>query len=81
MHDGLIGKSVVRIREGQRVHICEGPLTGFDGNVVKVDKHHKRITLRFEVGGIVSEVNFSVDFINESAKVSSFSASGDLPSK
>ncbi len=68
MHDGLIGQSKVVFKEGQKLHICEGPLRGLDGNVIKVDKHHKRIVLRFEFGGTVSDVNFSVEFLNASAK-------------
>ena len=44
MHDGFIEQSKVVYREGQKLRIVEGPLKGMDGNVVKVDKHHKRIT-------------------------------------
>ncbi|MGP1508205.1 MAG: transcription termination/antitermination NusG family protein [Sphaerochaeta sp.] len=73
MYGGYIRKSKVIYREGQRLHICEGPLKGFDGNVVKVDRHHKKITLRFEIGGVFSEVNFSADFISASAE-------SDMPS-
>ena len=67
MNDGFIKRSKVIVREGQRVHISEGPLKGFDGNVIKVDKHHKRIVLRFELGGTFTDVNFSVDFIYSSS--------------
>ena len=67
MNDGFIKQSKVLVREGQKVHICEGPLKGFDGNVIKVDKHHKKIVLRFELGGTFSDVSFSVDFIYSSA--------------
>ena len=64
MNGGYIRQSKVLYTEGQRIHICEGPLRGFDGNVVKVDKHHKRIVLRFEIGGNTSDVSFSVEFLN-----------------
>lgn len=67
MHDGNIRTSKVVFREGQRVHIVEGPLRGFDGNVIKVDKHHRRIVLRFDVGGIISDVSFSVEFLSSGA--------------
>ncbi len=63
MHDGFIRQSKVIYRPGQRLHIVEGPLRGFDGNVIKVDRHHKRITLRFELGEIVNDVSFSVEFL------------------
>jgi len=68
MHRGNITQSKVVFKEGQKLHICEGPLVGFDGNVVKVDKHHKRIVLRFEIGGIISDVNFSVEFLSVGAQ-------------
>ena len=71
MHRGNIKRSKVVFKEGQKVHICEGPLLGFDGNVVKVDKHHKRITLSFELGGNTTLVNFSVDFLSNSAQTDS----------
>ena len=71
MHRGNIKRSKVVFKEGQRVHICEGPLLGFDGNVVKVDKHHKRITLSFELGGNATLVNFSVDFLNSFSQTDS----------
>ena len=64
MHRGNIKRSKVIFKEGQRVHICEGPLTGFDGNVIKVDKHHKKITLGFDFAGKVTPVVFSVDFLS-----------------
>ena len=64
MYGGFIKQSKVIFREGQKLHICEGPLRGFDGNVVKIDKHHKRITLRFEVAGNISCVSFSVEFLS-----------------
>ena len=67
MNDGFIRQSKVLVREGQKVHIMEGPLKGFDGNVIKVDKHHKRVTLRFELGGTISDVSFTVDFIYANA--------------
>jgi transcriptional antiterminator NusG len=67
MHDGFIKQSKVIYKPGQKLHITEGPLKGFDGNVVKVDKHHKRITLRFELGGIISEVSFTVEFLSASS--------------
>ena len=44
---------------------------GFDGNVIKVDRHHKRIVLRFEIGSMVSDVNFSVEFLTSSAQSTS----------
>lgn len=64
-HDGHIKQSKVIYREGQRIQIADGPLKGFDGNVIKVDKHHKRITVRFMFGDTVSDISFSVDFLSK----------------
>ena len=80
MHNGYIKQSKVVYRPGQRVHICEGPLCGFDGNVIKVDKHHKRIVLRFEIGGTVSDVNFSVEFLEASSQSNALSSGTFQPS-
>jgi len=74
MNGGFIKQSKVVYTEGQRIHICEGPLRGFDGNVVHVDKHHKRIKLRFEIGGMVSEVSFTVEFLNNNMAAQSTSS-------
>lgn len=68
MHNGYIKQSKVVYREGQKVHICEGPLLGLDGNVVKIDKHHKRITLRFEIGSTCSDISFSVEFLERNSQ-------------
>ncbi len=71
MHRGNIKRSKVVFKEGQRVHICEGPLTGFDGKVIKVDKHHKKIVLGFDFAGKITPVSFSVDFLSSSAQTDS----------
>lgn len=68
MHRGNIKRSKVIYREGQKVHICEGPLMGFDGSVLKVDKHHKKITIGFDLGNKITPVIFSVDFLYASAQ-------------
>ncbi|MCR4676111.1 MAG: hypothetical protein K5634_02640 [Sphaerochaetaceae bacterium] len=68
-NDGEIKPSRVFCKEGSRLRIISGPLVGMDANVIKVDKHHKRITLRFTVGDKTSDISFSVDFINTSTSV------------
>ena len=69
IHDnnGFISQSKVLFKKGQKIHIVSGPLVGFDGNVIKVDKHHKRITLRFEIGETPADISFSVDFLQLNA--------------
>ncbi len=68
LNRGVIRESKVRLCEGQRLQIVEGPLKGFDGNVTKVDKHGRRIKVRFDLGGMVSEVTFSVEFLESHSK-------------
>lgn len=70
-HNGIITQSKVSYTEGQKIHVIEGPLVGFDGQIIKVDRHHKRIKVRFEVGGIVSDIDFSVEFISQNAAINS----------
>lgn len=72
-NDGTIVESKVLLSEGQRLHIAEGPLVGFDGNVVKVDKHHKKITVRFNFDGHDVDINFSVEFLEKNATINSLS--------
>ena len=78
MYGGVIKQSKVILRKGQKVHISEGPLRGFDGNIVKIDRHHKRITLQFDIAGNISRVSFSVDFITENARGEGSSASDGI---
>jgi len=68
LNRGVIRQSKVRLQEGQRLQIVEGPLKGFDGNVTKVDKHGRRIKVRFDIGGITSDVTFSVEFLESHSK-------------
>lgn len=73
-NEGTIVESKVLLTEGQRLHIAEGPLVGFDGNVVKVDKHHKKITVRFNFDGNDLDVNFSVQFLEKNAVLNTMKA-------
>ena len=68
-NNGLIAQSKVLLQPGQKLCIVQGPLTGFDGQVVKVDKHHRNVTVRFDVAGIINDVIFSVEFIEKNITV------------
>lgn len=70
-NEGTILESKVLFTEGQRLHIAEGPLVGFDGNVVKVDKHRKKITVRFRFNDNDIDVNFTVEFLEKNAVLNS----------
>lgn len=62
-HDGRIGVSSARYREGERLAIIDGPMRGMEGLITKVDRHHKKVWLRFSLAGALSRVSFDVDFI------------------
>ncbi len=68
LNRGVIRPSKVRLQEGQRLQIVDGPLKGFDGSVTKVDKHGRRIKVHFDLGGIASDVTFSVEFLETHSK-------------
>lgn len=68
-NEGTIKESKVMITEGKKVHFIEGPLVGFDGNVVKIDKHHKKVTVRFEIDGNTADIDFSADFVQKNISI------------
>jgi len=70
-NNGHIKESKVLVTEGKKVHFVEGPLIGFDGNVIKVDKHHKKVVVRFEIGTQVTDVSFSADFVERNITITS----------
>lgn len=71
-NNGRIKESKVMITEGKKVHFVEGPLVGFDGNVVKIDKHHKKVVVRFEIGTQITDVSFSADFVEKNITINNF---------
>lgn len=73
-NSGFITQSKVFFTPGQKIHIVQGPLVGFDGNVVKVDRHHKRITLRFDFDGNSTEISFTVDFLEQNITAKNLSS-------
>ena len=83
-NNGIIRQSKVLLQEGQRLHILEGPLKGMDANVVKVDKHHKRIKVRIDFAGRETDIIFSVEFVEKSTRRVSIQeqilSSPDMPS-
>lgn len=73
-NNGVIKESKIMITEGKKVHFIEGPLVGFDGNVVKVDKHHKKVRVRFEIDGKTADIDFSADFVQKNVTIENFTA-------
>ncbi|MDR0380660.1 MAG: antiterminator LoaP [Oscillospiraceae bacterium] len=46
--------------EGNRIRALNGPLTNFQGTIVRVNKRYGRVTIRFEVGRQVHDVDIGV---------------------
>lgn len=49
-HDGVIGLSKA-YREGDRVHILEGPLKDFEGKIIRIDRRNKSGQVELVVSG------------------------------
>ena len=63
-----IGSSLVRFDENDRIVVVEGPLKGFEGNIVKVDKRKQRAKIRVEFGGTAHTMDLSFEDINKTGK-------------
>lgn len=46
---GQIGLSLVTFDENDRIKVLEGPLTGLEGRIVKVDKRKRRAKIRLDL--------------------------------
>jgi len=62
-HQGTIKPSTVKFEEGRLVKIIDGPLFDMKGEIVKVDRHHKRVHVAFEFGGKKQIINVSIQDI------------------
>lgn len=60
-----IGSSLVRFDENDRIMVVEGPLKGFEGNIVKVDKRKQRAKIRVEFGGSAHTMDLSFEDISK----------------
>ncbi|NCB01712.1 MAG: hypothetical protein EOM67_06045 [Spirochaetia bacterium] len=59
-HQGTIQPSRVKFEEGRLVKVIDGPLFDMKGEIVKVDRHHKRVHVAFEFGGKRQIINVSI---------------------
>jgi len=62
-HQGTIKPSKVLFKEGKMIKVIDGPLADLHGNIVKVDRHHKRVHVSFEFGGKERIINISIEDI------------------
>lgn len=60
--EGDIGISKVFMAD-QHIKVLEGPLSGYEGNIVKVDKRKESAMVRFTVGEITRDVWLSYELI------------------
>lgn len=56
----LWGISKVKFSPGQRIKVISGPLLGFEGNIVRVNKKRKQITVQSNLTG--SSMRFDLKF-------------------
>lgn len=47
-HGETVGPSLVRFDENQRIRVIQGPLAGFEGNIIKVDRRKGRARVMFD---------------------------------
>ena len=53
----VLGISRARFDENQRIKIVEGPLTGFEGKIIRVNRRCKRVTVEIDLFGYSKKVD------------------------
>ena len=53
----VLGVSCARFDEKQRIKIVEGPLKGFEGKIIRVNRRCKRVTVEIEMFGYSKKVD------------------------
>ncbi len=62
-----IGSSLVKFDENDRIAVIEGPLKGFEGNIIKVDRRKQRAKIRVDFGGTTHTMDLSFEDISKSS--------------
>ena len=60
-----IGSSLVRFDDNDRIVVIEGPLKGFEGSIIKVDKRKQRAKIRVDFGGTAHTMDLSFEDISK----------------
>ena len=60
-----IGSSLVRFDDNDRIVVIEGPLKGFEGSIVKVDKRKQRARICVDFGGTAHTMDLSFEDISK----------------
>lgn len=53
----VLGISRARFDENQRIKIIEGPLTGFEGKIIRVNRRCRRVTVEIDLFGYSKKVD------------------------
>ena len=61
-----IGPSLVRFDENDRILVIEGPLKGFEGCIIKVDRRKQRAKIRVDFAGSSHTMDLSFEDIEKS---------------
>lgn len=65
-NNGQFLPSKVLFKEGQMVKVVDGPLKEMEGQILKIDRHHKRVVVGMNFAGSLRKVHLSIDIIEES---------------
>ena len=60
-----IGPSLVKFDENDRIVVIEGPLKGFEGNIIKVDRRKQRAKIRVDFAGSSHTMDLSFEDIEK----------------
>ena len=60
-----IGQSLVHFDENDRIVLIEGPLKGFEGSIIKVDRRKQRAKIRVDFGGTSHTMDLSFEDISK----------------
>ena len=64
-HGEVAGFSRVTFDENDRIVILDGPLEGFKGNIIKVDRRKRRVTIRLDMCGSINKVDLCYEDVSK----------------
>ncbi|MGI6432578.1 MAG: KOW motif-containing protein [Sphaerochaetaceae bacterium] len=69
-HNGIFVPSTVVFEKGQKIRIIDGPLQDLKGEILKVDRHHKRAIVTIMFAGALRKIHLSVNILDTDGKES-----------
>ena len=63
-NNGILGTSIGTL-EGDRINIISGPLKGFEGSIIWINRHKRAATIEIKMFGRVSRVNIGLEIISK----------------